>query len=70
MADHRLRRADRDLVGVGTVGRLDRLRLGRVVELGRGAVGHDVVDLVGGDAECCRASVMARAWPRPSDPGR
>ena len=64
VADHRLRRADRDLVRVVPVGGLDRARLGHVVEWRGRAVGDDVVDLVGRDARCCAAR-----WSSPA-PGR
>ena len=70
MADHRLRRADRDPVGLVPEGRLDRPRLGHVVERRRRAVGDDVVDLVGRDARRCAAPcVIARVWPRPVGSG-
>src|SRR6201992_2603615 len=48
--DRRLGRADGDVRGALAEGRLDRFRLRRVVERGRGAVGVDVVDVDGGDA--------------------
>ena len=71
VADHRLRRADRDLVRVLPVGRLDRPRLGHVVERRGRAVGDDVVDLVGRDARCCggRSSSPGSGRGR-SAPGR
>ena len=69
--DHRLRRADRDLVGVGAVGRLDRPRLGHVVERRRRSRGR----------RCSRSRRARRpscggrwSWPGPgrgpSAPGR
>ena len=60
VADHRLRRADRHLVGVVAEGGLDRARLGHVVERRRRAVGDDLVDLVGATPACRSARVIAR----------
>ncbi len=65
MADHRLRRADRDLVGVRPESGLDRARLRRVVQRCGRAVGGDVIDLIGRNAavlhgarhgHCCAAA--------------
>ena len=67
VAHHRLRRRDRELVGVVAEDVLDRLRLGRVAERRRRAVRVDVADALGLDARALerrRASSPRRRSPR------
>lgn len=69
MASHGLGRAHHQMVGVVPKHRLDSGGLTRVIEMGRGAVGIDIVYLFRGYPSIARASAMAPGPARAVGPG-
>ena len=66
MAHHALGAGDGDLVGLRAEDLLDGQRFDLVVHLGAGAVGVDVVDVVGFSPASAKAIWMQAMAPRPS----